>query len=137
MNADESFESLIIFFLVFTISIFLLVSLSKIDFGNSSEDFITREEVIQIVDSVVQKHLGNVLLDHSLETMRYEIDSLKTEVRDIGSFTLSVVDMVYPEEESWSGYDIEGKHTDSIDYDAWQSGRTRENAMKNLETIYN
>ncbi|MFW6121139.1 MAG: hypothetical protein ACOC80_09620 [Petrotogales bacterium] len=137
MNADESFESLIIFFLVFTISIFLLVSLSKIDFGNSSKDFITRKEVIQIVDSVAQKHLGNVLLEHSLEAMRYEIDSLKMEVRDIGSFTLSVVDMVYPEEESWSGYDIEGKHTDSIDYDAWQSGRTRENAMKNLETIYN
>jgi hypothetical protein len=100
---------------------------------------ITKEEVIEIVDSIVQKHLGNIIFDNSLETMRYEIDSLKLEVYDVGRFAMSIVDMIYPsnQEQYWSEYELIGKHTDSIDLNAYHNSRTIDKATKRLEEVYN
>lgn len=101
------------------------------------EGYMTEEEVKWYVDSSIQAHIGKILLDHSLEDMRYEIDSLRHEVMTNSNFTMSVVDMVYPEKEPWYDYALEGKHTDSIDIEAYHASRTKEIALRKLGELYN
>jgi hypothetical protein len=67
---------------------------------------INDEDIKQIVNEEVQHHIAQVILKNSLETHRYEIDSLRFEVKSLGLYMNSIYDLLYPNNNRY-------EHTDN------------------------
>ena len=68
----------------------------------------------QLVDSLVTENVFSEMKNGSLETMRYEIDSLRQEVYDCNRLLLTIYDFAVPEDMNRYKL-IECKTTDEID----------------------